>query len=344
MSESINNPFSKAQPITMTQFVLQNQQLHPEAKGNLSILLHSIEIAVKYISAQVGAAGILNLYGAEGSTNVQGEVVKKLDVVANEAFITALTRSNKVCVMVSEENEDPIIVSGEHGGSYAVVFDPLDGSSNIDANVTIGTIFGIYARENHAGCVTVDETLKPGRRLVAAGYALYGTATILMLGLPMGVYGFSLDRTLGEFVLTHNDVRIKPKGNIYSINEGNAKFWDEATRRYVDSMKNPAAGSPYSMRYVGSMAADVHRTLLYGGVFMYPADARAKEGKLRLLYEANPMAYLVERAGGKAVAGAEPILDIVPRSFHQRVPVILGSSDDIDRYLAFVKECAETKQ
>lgn len=325
----------QAYPMTLTQFILEEQHHHPTAQGDLSILLHAIEIASKYVSAQVRAAGIFDLYGVEGTTNVQGEVVKKLDVIANEAFITALKRSKKVCVMVSEENEHPIVVEASLG-KYVAVFDPLDGSSNIDANVSIGTIFGIYHRKSAKGTTDyTEDLLQPGNKLVAAGYTLYGTATMLVLSSGNGVNGFTLDTTAGEFVLTHPNIRVPPKGNIYSVNEGNSAFWYEPVTRYVDSVKNPPKGNPYSLRYVGSMVADVHRTLVYGGIFMYPADKRSKQGKLRLLYEANPMAFLMEQAGGKGTTGTGRILDLEPKGIHDRCPVFLGSTDLINELEGF---------
>ena len=325
-----HSPFSKAQPVTLTQFILSTQQKNPNATGNLTILLHSIEIAVKFISSRVGAAGIFDLYGLDGNVNVQGEEVKKLDVLSNEAFITALRRSRKVCVMVSEENADPIIVEGSDG-TYTCVFDPLDGSSNIDANVSIGTIFGIYHRESAEGQHCTADVLQRGTSLCAAGYAVYGSATLLVLSLGDGVHAFTLDRTVGEFILTNECIQIPRRGKIYSINEGNAKFWDEPTRRYVHGVKFPEGdkAQPYSLRYVGSMVADVHRTMVYGGIFAYPGDVRAPSGKLRLLYEANPMAFLMEQAGGRATTGTQRILEVEPKNIHQRVPVFIGSPDDV---------------
>jgi len=327
MMETKGRP--KVQPMTLTEFILEEQHHHPSAQGDLTILLHAIEIASKFVSSQVRAAGIFDLYGVEGSTNVQGEVVKKLDVIANEAFITALSRCKRVCVMVSEENEEPIPVEAS-SGKYVAVFDPLDGSSNIDANISIGTIFGIYHRKTKVGMTDhTSDLLQPGSQLVAAGYTVYGTATMLVLTTGSGVNGFTLDTTAGEFVLTHPDIRVPPKGNIYSVNEGNCIFWFDPVKKYVHSVKNPAKGSPYSLRYVGSMVADVHRTLLYGGIFMYPADKRAAQGKLRLLYEANPMAFLIEQAGGRASTGTGRILDVAPKGIHDRCPVFLGSAQDV---------------
>lgn len=314
------------EPHTLTHFILNDQQHHAQATGDFSILLHAFEIASKFVSSKVRAAGLFNLYGAEGSTNATGDTVKKLDVLANEAFILSLKRCRKVCIMASEENTDHILVEDSQG-QYVAVFDPLDGSSNIDVNISIGTIFGIYRKLDPNKPATVEDILQPGTALVAAGYTMYGSATQLVYTTGHGVHGFTLDPSLGEFVLTHPDMKIKPHFPIYSINEGNSLYWDDATRKYVESIKNPTSGKPYSLRYVGSMVADVHRTLIYGGIFMYPGDKNAKDGKLRLIYEANPMAMIVESAGGKASTGKGRILEIKPTSIHQRTPVYLGSKD-----------------
>jgi len=228
-------------------------------------------------------------------------------------------------------------------GKYVALFDPLDGSSNIDANVSIGTIFGINHRVTSVGNGdSAADLLQPGNQLVAAGYTLYGTATMLVLSTGHGVNGFTLDTTAGEFVLTHPNIRVPPRGSIYSINEGNSAFWHEPVKRYVHSVKNPPKGNPYSLRYVGSMVADVHRTLVYGGIFMYPADKRSKQGKLRLLYEANPMAFLMEQAGGKGTTGTTRILDLVPQGIHDRCPVFLGSSEDIGQLESYFSSEAWT--
>jgi len=332
-------------PITLTHHILDTQR-HAHASGDLSILLHAFEIASKYVSSQVRAAGIFQIYGAEGSVNIQGEEVKKLDVLANDSFITSLKRSKKVCLMVSEENTDPIFVE-DLSGKYVAVFDPLDGSSNIDANISIGTIFGIYHRTSPVGQKpTLEDVLQPGNKLVAAGYTMYGSATVLVLTIDgHGVDGFTLDPSTGEFVLTHPNIKVPPKnkGQIYSVNEGNSKYWDEATLRYVHNIKFPEKGSPYKSRYIGSMVADVHRTLLYGGIFMYPADRNSKDGKLRLLYEANPMALLTEAAGGKASTGTGRILDIVPTTPHQRTPVFLGNAEDVEDVERSYREQLTTK-
>jgi len=323
--------------ITLTHFILEEEQKYPKSTGQLSILLHSIEIASKYISTKVRAAGLFRLLGAEGSTNATGDSVKKLDVIANESFITCLKRSHKVCVMVSEENEHVVTVEGSKG-HYCCVFDPLDGSSNIDANVSIGTIFGIY-RKATQGQGTEADVLQPGNQLVAAGYTMYGSATIMVLTTGNGVNMFTLDPTSGEFVLTHANVKTPEKKNIYSVNEGYCKFWFDPLKNYINHIKDPKTDKDvYSQRYVGSMVADVHRTILYGGIFMYPADTRSKDGKLRLLYEANPMAMIVEQAGGKATTGSGRILDIQPTSIHQRCPVFLGSVKNIEELESFFKQ------
>jgi len=319
-----------ARPLTLTQYILDDRSC-PNHGEDLSILLNAIETACKFISSQVRAAGLLDLHGVEGTTNVQGEEVKKLDVISNDAFITSLKRCKKVCIMASEENEDPILVHEASNSQYVAVFDPLDGSSNIDANVSIGTIFGIYNRVTKPSEKPgLKDLLQPGRALIAAGYAVYGSATLLVLTTGGTVNGFTLDSTVGEFVLTHPKIRIPDRGSIYSVNEGNTKHWYEPVLKYVHQIKFPDKGSAYKSRYVGSMVADVHRTLTYGGIFMYPADKSAKDGKLRLLYEANPMSLLMEIAGGTASTGTMKILDIVPDKVHQRTAVFLGSCKDME--------------
>ncbi|KAI7697326.1 Fructose-1, 6-bisphosphatase isozyme 2, partial [Sarcoptes scabiei] len=269
-------------------------------------------------------------YGISGSTNVQGEEVKKLDVLANDLFINMLRSSFSTCLMVSEENETIIEVEKDKQGKYIVCFDPLDGSSNIDCLVSIGSIFAIYKKES-SNPPSLQDVLQPGNKLVAAGYALYGSATMVVLSVNHGpVNGFVLDPAIGEFILTDPDMRLKSSGKIYSINEGYENEWNDGVKRYVQSKKYPKPGQKaYGARYVGSMVADVHRTLKYGGIFMYPATKSSPNGKLRLLYEANPMAYIIERAGGMATTGTMPILDTKPKSIHERVPVFLGSKQDV---------------
>lgn len=329
--------------VTLTRFVLQGQRNHHEATGDLTLLLAAVQLACKVTETCVRRAGIAKLYGLAGSGNVQGEDQKKLDIIANDTFKVNIESSERCGVMVSEEDDLAIVCAKAPDGStgkYAIAFDPLDGSSNIDANVSIGTIFSIFRiddpdsiTDSHSAAKAIMQT---GRSMVAAGYAMYGSATNLVISVGNGVYGFTLDPSLGEFVLTHPDIKIPKRGKIYSVNEGNAKNWDKATTEYVKSLKYPEEGkSTYSLRYIGSMVADVHRTLFYGGVFIYPADKKSPNGKLRLLYEAAPMAFLMEQAGGKATTGATPILDIVPDKIHQRVPVYMGSADDIDDFAGF---------
>ncbi|XP_019871486.1 fructose-1,6-bisphosphatase 1 [Aethina tumida] len=323
--------------ITLTRFVLAEQKKVPNATGELTQLLNSIQTAVKVISSAVRRAGITKLFGAVGETNVQGEEVKKLDVLANDLFINMLKSSLTVALLVSEENETVIEVDFENRGKYIVAFDPLDGSSNIDCLVSIGSIFSITKIEDNTAA-TVKDALKPGNKVVAAGYALYGSATMLVLSIGNGVNGFMLDPSIGEFILTEKNMVIPNKGNIYSINEGYTYLWDEAIKEYVDNKKDPAKGKPYGARYVGSMVADVHRTIKYGGVFIYPATKQSPKGKLRLLYECIPMAYIVTQAQGKASNGKIPILDVIPTGLHDRSPIILGSTDDVNEVLDIIKK------
>jgi len=319
--------------MTLTRFVLSEQRKVPGATGDLTTLLTSIQSAVKAISSAVRKAGIAQLYGMAGSTNVQGEDVKKLDVLSNDLFVNLLKSSYTTCLLVSEENENVIEVEDKQQGKYIVTFDPLDGSSNIDCLVSIGSIFGIYKKQT-TGAPSISDALQPGRRMVAAGYALYGSATMIVLSTGQGVNGFMLDPAIGEFVLTDPNMKIKPRGKIYSLNEGYANKWDAAVKEYVNSKK--AGPKPYGGRYIGSMVADVHRTLKYGGIFMYPATADAPNGKLRLLYECNPMAFIMEQAGGRASNGSVSMLDVQPESIHQRQPIFLGSSEDVADVLACI--------
>jgi len=248
--------------------------------------------------------------------------------VANDAWITALRTSKEVCVMVSEEEPEILFVEESKAGKYVVTFDPLDGSSNLDCNINVGSIFAVWKKRSEGKAGKPEDVLqRTGREIVGAGYALYGTSTMLVLSTGTGVCGFTLDQSVGEFVLTHDDIKIGKKGNIYSVNEGNSKYWDKPTRDYVDSVKT--AKSPYSLRYIGSMVGDVHRTLLYGGIFMYPADSKSPNGKLRYLYEVAPLSWLMELAGGKSSTGKQSCLDLVCTNIHMRVPVFMGSFDDV---------------
>eukprot|EP00127_Corallochytrium_limacisporum_P003028 Clim_evm75s144 gene=Clim_evmTU75s144 len=315
--------------VTLTRHTISQQQKF-KGSGDFTLLLASIQLACKYISNAVRKAGVISLTGlATGMTqNSTGDDQKKLDVLADEVFVNALATSGRVSVMVSEERETAILVKDlQEGipGAYCVVFDPLDGSSNIDAGVSIGTIFGVYHVEDVAGA-DVKDVLKPGSEMVCAGYAMYGASTNLVISYGHGVHSYTLDPSIGEFVLVNENLRIPKKGKVYSINEGNTKYFDEPTLEYIASCKD----KPKSLRYIGSMVADVHRTILYGGIFMYPGDSKSKKGKLRILYEGFPMAYICEQAGGKAVTGSRRVLDVEPEHIHDRCPIFLGSPEDVE--------------
>lgn len=326
--------------MTLTRFIISEQMKYPKASGEMTQLMNGIQTAVKAISTAVRKVGIAELYGLTGNANVQGEDVKKLDIIANELFINMMTASYTTCMLVSEENEEPIIVDPRQQGKYIVAFDPLDGSSNIDCLGSVGSIFTVFRRmrRDHSP-VDPKEALQSGKEVVAAGYAIYGSSTMIVLSLGSGVHGFMLDPCLGEFIMTHVNITIPKRGSIFSVNEGNSCYWCKGLLNYLHEKKFPKEGKPYSARYQGSMAGDMHRTLLYGGIFMYPALSSAPEGKLRLLYECIPMAYLVEQAGGKAMAreGLD-ILDIKPTHIHQRSPIYLGSAEDVDEVIKFISE------
>ncbi|KAG4153206.1 hypothetical protein ERO13_D04G170800v2 [Gossypium hirsutum] len=329
--------------MTITRHVLNEQTKYPESRGDFTILLNHIVLGCKFVCSSVSKAGLAKLFGLAGETNIQGEEQKKLDVLSNEVFVKALISSGRTCLLVSEEDEEAIFVDQSKRGKYIVVFDPLDGSSNIDCGVSIGTIFGIYMVK-HKDNPTIDDVLQPGNNLIAAGYCMYGSSCTLVLSTGSGVNGFTLDPSLGEFILTHPDIKIPKKGKIYSVNEGNAKNWDEPTRKFVEKCKFPTDGSPpKSLRYIGSMVADVHRTLLYGGIFLYPADKKSPNGKLRVLYEVFPMSYLMEQAGGQAFTGKQRALDLVPGKIHERSPVFLGSYDDVEEIKALYAAAGAAK-
>lgn len=325
--------------ITLSRHVLNEgfklQRQH-QASGELTLLLNSLQTTCKFIESMVRKARLINLIGAAGNQNIQGEDQKKLDVLSNEIMIKSLQASGQAAVLVSEEDDEAIFVQSRKG-KYCVVFDPLDGSSNIDAGVNIGTIFGIYMLEPGSQG-TIKDVLRPGREMVAAGYCMYGSSANIVLSTGSGVDGFTLDSTIGEFILTHPKIQIPGRGKIYSINEGNAMYYHEPVTKYLESIKYPEPPKkPYSARYIGSMVADVHRTLLYGGIFCYPSDKKSANGKLRMLYEAFPMAFLTEQAGGLATTGEKRVLDVEPTSIHQRCPIFLGSKDDVQDLLSFFK-------
>ncbi|CAF2743552.1 unnamed protein product [Rotaria sp. Silwood2] len=321
---------------TVTSFVLEQKKKYPGATGELTILLNALLTAIKACAAAVRKAGIAKLYGLAGSSNTTGDDQKKLDVLANELFINMLTSSYTVYVMASEENENMIEVEIGKQGKYIICFDPLDGSSNIDCLVTIGSIFGIWKKPENVQ-TPMDCILQSGEHLRCAGYAVYGSACMFVLATREGVNGFTLDPSIGEFILTAPNMRIPNYGEkgsqkIYSINEGYSKYWDKATTEFVHSKKFPEGNEkPFANRYVGSMVADIHRTILYGGIFLYPESKDAKDGKIRLIYESIPMAYIVEKAGGASSNGEHSILKIQPKSIHQRSPVFLGQKEEIEK-------------
>jgi len=332
----------KTDLITLTRHVLDEQlRLGSDVTGDLTLLLTAIQVTSKFLAHNVRKARLINLVGLAGETNVQGEDQKKLDVLSNDIMINALRASGKTAILVSEENEEAIFIEDRYRGRYCVVFDPLDGSSNIDAGVNVGTIFGIYHVPASSPGV-IQDVLRPGSEMVAAGYTMYGSSANLVISTGNGVNGYTLDNSLGEFILTHPDIKIPSRGKIYSFNEGNSKYFYPPVVGYLESIKFPVdeKKAPYSARYIGSMVADVHRTLLYGGIFGYPNDKKSKSGKLRLLYEAFPMAFLTEQAGGIATTGTERILDIVPTSIHQRTSVFLGSKEDVLDLVKFYEKYA----
>ncbi|WFD14839.1 fructose-bisphosphatase [Malassezia arunalokei] len=327
--------------ITLTRHVLSEgaraRSQDASVTGEMTLLLNSLQTICKVIENLVRKARVNDLIGIAGNQNVQGEEQKKLDVLSNEVMIKLLSSSGQCSVLVSEEEDNIIIVreQGGHPGKYCVVFDPLDGSSNIDAGVNIGTIFGIY-RIQDGSEGSVKDVLRPGREMVAAGYCMYGSSANIVLSTGSGVNGFTLDSNFGEFVLTHPNIEIPSRGKIYSFNEGNSMYFHEPVIKYLESVKFPGEGKkPYTARYIGSMVADVHRTLLYGGIFGYPSDKKTKDGKLRLLYEGFPMAFLIEQAGGLATTGEKRVLDVEPKSIHERVPIFLGSKEDVQDLLSF---------
>ena len=328
--------------MTLARHIIEGERMHPEATGELSDLLHDLSLAAKVISLEVNKAGLIDIIGFTGSENVHGEKVKKLDILAHEMLVKAMDHGGHLCAMASEEEEDIIHIPDQFNvGKYVLLFDPLDGSSNIDANINIGTIFSIFKRKSPEGTRgTLADCLQKGLDQVAAGYVVYGSSTMLVYSTGHGVHGFTLDPSFGEFILSHEDIKIPEKGKIYSINEGNYLYWHPGLKKYIKYLQreDKETNRPYSGRYIGSMVADIHRTLLYGGIFMYPSDSRSPNGKLRLMYECNPMAYLVEAAGGRAINGKQRILEVQPSSLHQRVPIYIGSPYDVTVVEDFLKK------
>ena len=322
------------QLLTVQQHILEEQRrFHPQASGEFSWLLSGITLATKIVAAQVRRAGLAGILGVTRDINVQGEAVQKLDVIANQTLLQFLGNRGNVAIMASEENEDPVIVERDRKhGKHVVVFDPLDGSSNIDVNVSVGTIFSILRREpDPTGTRDVmADVLQPGFRQIAAGYVVYGSSTMLVYSAGSGVHGFTLDPSIGAYLMSHEDIKMPACGSVYSCNEANFGSFPPAYQGYLHHLRSGSAGRTYSSRYIGSLVADFHRTLLKGGIFLYPPTKSHPKGKLRLLYEANPIAFLAEQAGGLASDGKQRILDIQPDSLHQRTPLIVGSREEVE--------------
>lgn len=326
---------------TLTEFIIERQAQYPHAKGALTRLLNDIATAAKIVNREINAAGLVDILGTAGRENIQGETQKKLDVYANEMFITALKGGGECCAIASEENEKVISFQNEFSelGKYVVAIDPLDGSSNIEANVSIGTIFSIYRRISEVGGGTLEDLLQPGVNLVAAGYVIYGSSTMLVYTTGKGVNGFTLDPSVGIFCLSHPDMRFPETASIYSVNEGNYIHFPKGVKNFIKycQEEDPATLRPFTSRYIGSLVADFHRNLIKGGIFLYPGTAKNPHGKLRLLYECKPMAYIAEQAGGKATDGHRRIMEIVPGSLHQRCPFYTGPRWMVEKVEEFLR-------
>jgi fructose-1,6-bisphosphatase I len=326
---------------TLGQFIIEKQKDFPYAKGELSRLLRDIGIAAKIVNREVNKAGLVNIIGDEGTTNTHGESQKKLDVFANHQFISALTCGGECCLVVSEENDDPVFIESDvsHNAKYIVAIDPLDGSSNIDVNVSVGTIFSIYRRKSVDGKPTLQDALQRGTEQVAAGYIVYGSSTMLVYTTGKGVNGFTLDPSIGEFCLSHPDMTIPEDGYIYSINEGNYVNFPDGVKKYIKycQEEDSLTKRPYSSRYIGSMIADMHRNMIKGGIFLYPPTSNSPKGKLRLVYECNPMAFIIEQAGGRATNGFQRILEMEVESLHQRCSIFVGSENMVRKAEAMMQ-------
>ncbi|CAK7220438.1 Fructose-1,6-bisphosphatase [Sporothrix bragantina] len=332
--------------VTLTRFLTEEQTKHAEATGDFTLLCHALQFSFKSIAYYIRRATLINLTGLAGSSNTTGDDQKKLDVISNDLFINVMRSSGRCALLVSEEEENIIFfgdsnsADGKNNARYAVACDPIDGSSNLDAGVSVGTIFAIHKlAEGSTG--TAADILKPGTELVAAGFTMYGASAQLVITMKGGsVNGFTLDNGLGEFILTHPDMRLPKKRAIYSVNEGNSLYWDDRVKSYFNSLKEaqPENGKPYSSRYIGSMVADAYRTLLYGGIFAYPADSKSPKGKLRILYECAPMAMVFENAGGQAVnSKMERMLEVVPEHIHDKSGIFMGSYDEVEKVKSFHK-------
>lgn len=330
---------------TLGEFIIENQSEFQYSSGELSRLINSLRLAAKVVNHQVNKAGLVDIIGAAGDVNVQGEDQQKLDVIANETFVKTLKNREIVCGIGSEESDDFITIEGhndDHQNKYVVLMDPLDGSSNIDVNVSVGTIFSIYRRITEPGTpVTIEDFLQPGRNQVAAGYIIYGTSTMLVYTTGHGVNGFTLNPAMGTFYLSHPNMQFPEDGSIYSVNEGNYIHFPEGVKRYIKYCQEEAGDRPYTSRYIGSLVSDIHRNMIKGGIYLYPKSSQKSNGKLRLLYECNPLAFIVEQAGGKASNGFKPILDLKPTELHERVPFFCGSKNMVSKAEEFLKEFPE---
>lgn len=329
---------------TLGEFIIEKQEDFQYSSGELSRLINSIRLAAKVVNYKVNKAGLVDIVGAAGAQNVQGEDQQKLDVFANDTFIQTLINREIVCGIASEESDDFIVIKGQdesHNNKYVVLMDPLDGSSNIDVNVSVGTIFSVYRRITPIGTpVTLEDFLQPGVNQVAAGYVIYGTSTMLVYTTGRGVNGFTLNPAIGTFYLSHPNMQFPKDGTIYSINEGNYVHFPQGVKDYIKYCQLEEGDRPYTSRYIGSLVSDIHRNMIKGGIYIYPTSSKAPSGKLRLLYECNPMAFLVEQAGGKASDGFGRIMEIQPTELHQRVPFFCGSQNMVEKAEEFMKKAS----
>ncbi len=330
---------------TLGQFIIEKQNDFPFAKGELSRLLRDIGIASKIVNREVNKAGLVEILGETGETNIQGEAVKKLDVFANDQFIAALKAGGEVCAIASEENDEIIPIDSEisKNAKYVVAIDPLDGSSNIDVNVSVGTIFSIYRRRSLNGPGTLEDFMQRGTEQVAGGYIIYGSSCMMVYTTGKGVNGFTLDPSIGEFCLSHPNMQTKTQGSVYSVNEGNYLHFPDGVKKYIKycQEEDKATNRPYSSRYIGSGVADIHRNLITGGIYIYPTTTKSPKGKLRLLYECNPLAFVIEQAGGKATNGHQRIMELDIHELHQRTPLFLGSSEMVEKAMEFMAKYTE---
>jgi fructose-1,6-bisphosphatase I len=338
-----NSPYEHSRIITIERHILEEQKIHPEATGVLTNLLYDLALAGKFIASKTSMAGLAEILGSTDEVNIQGEQVMKLDRLADQTIYRLNDHTGRLAIMASEEHAEPLSIPDKYAtGKYVLLYDPLDGSSNIDYNTSIGTIFSIYRRKSESGPGTLEDCLQPGRNLVVAGYLLYSVSTMLVYTTGAGVHGFTLDPHVGEFLLSHPNIRIPEKPKYYSVNHGYEKYWSEGVRRFTRYLQGLEGESkPLSLRYIGSLVGDFHRTLLSGGIFYYPADTQdpAKpHGKLRLLYEAAPLAFIMEQAGGYASDGRQNILDIQPESLHQRTPLFIGNRALVEKAEEFIRK------